>query len=321
MRLRAWLITAALLGALSPPAWADDERAPPEADARFSEGVALQKQGKHDEARAKYLQALALFRSPATLLNLALLEEEMGRFDDALRHLRAYLTHPKAKADKVAALKREMLPSLMGQTGHIDVKAPPGVPVQLDGKDVGKAPLDELLDVMPGKHVVAASGRSTEVILKGGESKTVDLAPAAVPPTPAPSTSATFTPPPTPPPDSPSNARYFVAGGLAAGAVAGLAVGTWTGLTANKKANEANDLRAANPGACANRGSTPCVDADARASDASKGRLVSVVGFGIGGVFALGSVATLLLWPTTSTAGLAARPLQGGGELSWHGRF
>lgn len=154
--------------------------ASPESDVRFKEAVALQKQGKLEDARQKYLQALALDRAPSILLNLALLEEDANHPVEALTYLRGYLAHPQAKPDKVTKLKADMLPGLIAQTARAEVHAQPGSPVTIDGKEIGNAPLKDAVDLMPGKHTFGAGAQSKEITLAAGETKVVDITPPPV---------------------------------------------------------------------------------------------------------------------------------------------
>lgn len=328
--MRKLLLVTTLLAALSTTAESraqEEEVMSVEAKARFKEGLALMKGGRMLEARAKYLQALAVAPQAYTpLLNLAIVEFELKKYPESYVHLRSFLNHPKAEPKLVEGVKKEMLPELTAKVAQLRILAKDGADVTVDGSVVGRAPLAETWVVEPGSHTIASYKQEAQINALAGQTRDVDVRPPAPPvpaPTPAPSatTSASFTPPPTPPPERPSNTRYYVAGGLAVGAVAGLAVGTWMGISANEKVNDTADLRAANPGACANRGSATCVDADTRANDASKGRLVSILAFGVGGAFALGSLATLVLWPTSSNAALGVQPTHGGGALWWQGRF
>src|SRR5258706_13657161 len=58
---------------------------------RFQEGVKFFDQKKYEEARAAFLQAYALKRHPAVLLNLAQSEARSGHPAEAARHFATYL--------------------------------------------------------------------------------------------------------------------------------------------------------------------------------------------------------------------------------------
>jgi tetratricopeptide (TPR) repeat protein len=139
----------------SSAATADDSKA--EADTRFKEGLALAKQGKYVEARAKYLQAYALDERPSLLLSLAIVEHGAQRYLEALEHLHRYLDSPRTTKEKQhdGELRDTLWKQLWAQTGHVRVAAPEGSSVRVDGKPAGRAPLADVLDVVPGSHVVA----------------------------------------------------------------------------------------------------------------------------------------------------------------------
>lgn len=243
----------------------------------------MQRAGKWSEARMKYLQALSLYRSHSTLLNLAVVEVELGKYDEALLHLRGFVAHPKASPEKVALVKKEMLPDLLSRTGHLEVKAPGGAVVKVDGKEWGKAPL-ETIDVMPGKHVVAAGERSSEVSVKGGESRVVDLQP----PAPAPTASASSTPGPfTPPPrddEKPGAGRWILPVAVGVVGLGGIGLGVGFGAASRSSKDEAAALRTSTPGACAQRESAACVAASEARDRQKTEAILSAVGYGVGGV-------------------------------------
>lgn len=141
--------------------------------ARFKEGVAYAKQGKYEEARASFLQVLALDPTNTNvLLNLAIGEHALGRHASALGHLRTYLKSPAADPKKT----QELYDELVSKTGHLVIKAAPGAAIVLDGDvKLGNAPLSEIVDVMPGTHVVTAGARTIETSVAAGETKDVLL--------------------------------------------------------------------------------------------------------------------------------------------------
>src|SRR5713101_3208360 len=96
MRTRACLATlmlaAASVAVAVPRAHAQDKDAVVEmARRRFQEGVKYFDQKRYEEARAAFLQAYALKRHPAVLLNLAQCELRSGHNLEAARHFAAYL--------------------------------------------------------------------------------------------------------------------------------------------------------------------------------------------------------------------------------------
>src|SRR5258708_4063050 len=151
MRTRACLATLMLAAAsvtlAVPHANAQDKDAVVEmARRRFQEGVKFFDQKKYEEARAAFLQAYALKRHPAVLLNLAQSEARSGHPTEAARHFATYLRESpnppateRADAEKGLAAARTKL-------GRIHVAAPAGAEGVLDGELIGQAPLPEAVD-------------------------------------------------------------------------------------------------------------------------------------------------------------------------------
>src|SRR5258708_8988783 len=113
---------------------------------RFQEGVKFFDQKRYEEARAAFLQAYALKRHPAVLLNLAQSEARSGHPAEAARHFATYLrespnppANERADAEKGLATARTKL-------GRIHIAAPSGAEVVLDGELIGQAPLPEAVD-------------------------------------------------------------------------------------------------------------------------------------------------------------------------------
>jgi hypothetical protein len=272
----------------------------------------------------KYLQALSLYRAHSTLLNLAVVEVELGKYDEALLHLRGFVVHPKASPEKVALVKKEMLPDLLSRTGHLEVKAPGGAVVKVDGKEWGKAPL-ETIDVMPGKHVVAAGERSSEVSVKGGESRVVDLLP---PPAPAPTASASSTPGPfTPPPrddEKPGAGRWIGPIVLGVLGVAGVGAGVGFALSSQSKEDEATRFRDQTPRPCADRASASCAAYDEKRSAIATAQTLSWVGYGVGAAGLVGAGVWAALAVRSGKAGSLRLAPVGGPDaagLQLDGRF
>ncbi|HVJ88723.1 MAG TPA: hypothetical protein VM580_02900, partial [Labilithrix sp.] len=147
------------------------------AEARFKEGLSFAKAGKYEQARASFLQTLALSPgSPKVLLNLAISEHGANKPVEALRHLRAYLGSSKVDPKKAQEIRESLYEELWRATGHLRIQAERGEAIVLDDDvKLGNAPLDDLVDVTPGKHKVSAGARSVEATALAGETKDVSL--------------------------------------------------------------------------------------------------------------------------------------------------
>jgi hypothetical protein len=193
------MLTAALVIVAAPPVRADDDQANREAEARFKEGLTRVKNKDYDAARLSFAQAYAVLHRPLILWNLALAEEKCNRPLEALPHFRQVARDAPSDADRANAQKH--VDELLGQLARIDVQAPPGTVLALDGADgAGTAPLGDPLDVMPGHHVIAAKmsagvTKSSDVDAIAGQvahvSFVADAPPAAaiVAPMPSPTSS------------------------------------------------------------------------------------------------------------------------------------
>src|SRR6202000_2446152 len=77
----------------------DDDATVAMARERFKEGVAFFDKKEFDKARAAFLQAYALKKHPAVLLNLAQSELRSNHEADAAKHFAAYLRESKDASD------------------------------------------------------------------------------------------------------------------------------------------------------------------------------------------------------------------------------
>src|SRR5262249_41965137 len=123
-------------------------------------------------------------------------EVALGRYRDAAEHLALFLreTHDAASVDprERAALARDF-EAARARAGTVDVSAPAGAELLVDGALVGTAPLGAPLFVEPGKHFFDArlAGYRAHVEVRelapgASADVAVRLAPVAPPPPPAP---------------------------------------------------------------------------------------------------------------------------------------
>ncbi len=201
--------------ALAQPTGGDDATTKA-ARARFQEGVEAFDKGQYENARAAFLQAYALRKHPAVLLNLAQSSLKSGHAIESLKYFQQFLRETsspspqqKADADKGIAEARTKL-------GRLEVSAPTGAEISVDNDRAGNAPLAEPVDVEPGTHTVRAryadgTAEGKTVGVNVGEKLPVKFGPSAagaavvpVPvPVPTPPPNVPASPPPaTPPPDS-----------------------------------------------------------------------------------------------------------------------
>lgn len=189
-RMLGLLLLGAHVSVLAPRvAWAAPRDAAVEdaARARTEEGVRFYAKRQYDRAMASFLQAYGLTRSPSLLLNMGLTSLRRG---DPLRAARLFDKFLKEAPDAPEAQRAKARSGLVDarqRLGAIEVQAPEGAEITVDGEAAGRAPLAGPVDALPGKHVVTATTSS------GSRSESVDVtlttvakvhlvAPAAPPP-------------------------------------------------------------------------------------------------------------------------------------------
>jgi len=263
MRIRACAFALIVLSApaitIAPHAVAQGAAADPFTDMarqRFQEGVRLYDQGKYEEARAAFLQAYALKKHPAVLLNLAQSELRSNHPVEAARHFSEFLRdNPSAEAAERKAAQ-DGLTAARTQTGQIDVKVDvDGADVFVDGELVGRSPLAAPIDVAPGT-------RKVEARFPGHPTQTLDVSAQVGQVAPASLTmgaSGGATPPPTTGPEEGGDGSYAVstegrqpfvdwfvedkvAWATAGAAVVGLGMGIGFALASRSASNNADNI-------------------------------------------------------------------------------
>jgi hypothetical protein len=201
--MRHRVIAMSLLLAFAPvasaaPSWAQsaEDATTAMARARFKEGVEFFDKGDFEQARASFLQAYALKKHPAVLLNLAWSCLKAGHPLEAEKYFAQFPADSKEATDAQRADATEGLNQSRAKLGRILVVAAGGAEVSIDGERVGVAPLAESVLVEPGAHTVRtkASDGAVDVesvtVLAGEERTARGSKAAAATPTPSPPSSA-----------------------------------------------------------------------------------------------------------------------------------
>lgn len=173
------------------PVWADeDPTTTAAARERFKEGVSYFDQKQYEKARAAFLQAYALKKHPAVLLNLAQSELRSGHERDAAKHFAVYLR----EANEASAPEREAaqsgLVAAKAVLAEINVTTSPDAEILVNGQSEGTSPLPGPVYVDPGTHTIEAKKGSRiaklTISAKAGETKDArvlfDVEPAKVTP-------------------------------------------------------------------------------------------------------------------------------------------
>ena len=288
----------------------DTATAQHDAQARFNEGLLRVQSGNFEGARTSFTQAYAVLHKPDILWNLALAEEKCGMALSATQHFKEYMRQVTAAGERAAASKH--VQDLAAQMGHIDVVAPAGAVLVVDGVSVGDAPLSEPVDVEPGRHhVIARSGgiaKSAYADAIAGQVVHVsfvlvepDAPPAAEAsrPAAAPAPAPTSVAPRAEGPSSPATVssggfwtpRVVVTGSLWVAAVAAGVAGFVLGQKSSSKFNQAQSLRA-NPGCL-----TGCPQLGDAVNVQHQDFVASEVLWTVGGVLLAGAAVTWFVWP------------------------
>jgi hypothetical protein len=180
---------AALLGALllvPHSAHAQDDVTISMARERFKEGVAYFDKKDFAKARVAFLQAYALKKHPAVLLNLAQSELRSGHEADAAKHFAQYLREHKDATDSERQGAETGLTAAKALVAEVALEVDTqGAEVYVDGDLEGQAPLPGSLYLAPGSHDIQArkEGKSanSEVTATAGQSTSLSLKLTAAP--------------------------------------------------------------------------------------------------------------------------------------------
>lgn len=329
---RLGILASALMAIEPAAARAQEVTSEREAQARFEEGIARVRAGNYEGARVSFLQAYVVLQKPYILWNLALAEEKTGSLLAALGHFKQFVRVGPASDDRSVAERH--IGDLMGQTGHLDVTAPTGAQVMLDGAPAGAAPLGDTLDVLPGKHhleVQTAQGtREVFADVTSGQFVRVSLMPVANSSAPIPSSirlapaggrEANAGPPQGAQPGEQSAARAAEANSssrdrVIAVAVEGIAaavsiaVGAYFALRSQAEYDRAAEYRRTfGPNWCFQSTSDPCGAWNDAVNAQSRDATISNILYVAGGALAAGAVVTWLVWPKAQTSTAATGTL------------
>ena len=133
----------------------NDDPTTKQARARFQEGVDYFDKKQFDNARASFLQAYALKKHPAVLLNLAQSCLKAGHALEASKYFQQFLRDSSQITPAQRSDAESGLADARTKIGRIDVSAPQGSEIGVDKEErVGVAPLSEPLEVEAGTHSV-----------------------------------------------------------------------------------------------------------------------------------------------------------------------
>ena len=254
----AAMLSPTLAAAAPPAVRAGDEDATAVARERFKSGVTFFDKKEYEKARLAFLQAYALKKHPAVLLNLAQSELRSAHEADAAKHFAAYLRESKEATDAEQQAAQAGLNAAKVVVAEVEVSVDTdGAEVYIDGTLEALSPLPGPVYMAAGTHSVEArkDGRSsaTQVSAAAGKQLTasVTLAQKAAPvAAPAAAAAADSAPPPEAPPPEESSAgrkpffKWLVSSpvGIVGLGLTGVGVGGGIGFAvASKKAYSNSD--------------------------------------------------------------------------------
>lgn len=203
-RIAAAVLVAFLSSTVPHRAAAQDDPVTMQARARFKEGVDFYDKGQYENARLAFLQAYALKKHPAVLLNLAQSSAKAGHPLEAAKYFQQFIKESTSASPQQRSDAESGLAEVRQKLGRIEIVAPAGTDITLDEKErLGTAPFSEPLDVEPGAHSLRASNETVRVTANAGQKVQARFGGGVQPvgPVPvAPPTAAPATPPPGPPP-------------------------------------------------------------------------------------------------------------------------
>jgi tetratricopeptide (TPR) repeat protein len=299
----------------------------PTASALVLQGGDLFKRENYEGARAAFARAYEIDPKASTLFNLALSELNADHPVEAAAHLRAYLTHAEEPAATLESVRTKWLPRAEARTARLDVFAPAGAQLAVDGAvpqgtktTTGPtgAPMISIA-VAAGEHEVSARqgtlSETQHVTARGGELVELHFQRVAAAPAPAVAIGWTGSGEAHERAESgASRAKWITVVALGSAAVVAAGFGVGFGIAAANKASDAQNVQNGFGSAWS---SSRCYGASAPplcsqlASDVDSNRLnwsISAASYVGAGVLGAASLATWMLWKPKSGA-IGARPM------------
>ena len=315
-RLASALFTLALALSIACPAAAEGARS---ADALFTEGAALLKAGKLEEACSKLAESQSVEPAIGTLGLLAYCHEQSGKLATAMREYGevAELARLASQAER-ERVARERAAALGPRVTRLSValsEPADELEVYLDTRRLDAKELEAAMPVDAGSLELRVSGKGFETWQQAltipADGSTLRVIVPRLTRTPSPAPQVTPAPAPAPRPEH-GLRRPAAWASFGVGAV-GFAVGGYFGLSAIAARSDAK------PHCAGNRCDQVGVDARERAIDRAR---FSTIGFAVGAVGA--ATGAILLFTDRSEQPrqrASVTPLAGGAALNWERRF
>jgi len=313
----------------------------PAASALVLQGGDLFKRENYEGARAAFARAYEIDPKAATLFDLALSELNADHPVEAAAHLREYLTRAEEPAANLESVRTKWLPRAEARTARLDVFAPAGAQLAVDGAAAqdaktttgpAGAPMISIV-VAAGEHEVSARqgtlSETQHVTARGGELVELHFQRVVAAPLPAVAVGWTGSGESRERAEGgASRAKWITVVALGSATVVAAGFGVGFGIAAANKASDVQNLQNSPASAwsssrCYGASASPLCTQVKDDVDANRAYwTVSAASYVGAGVLGAASLATWMLWKPKSGA-IAARPVLGaqGGGLVVDGRW
>jgi hypothetical protein len=285
---------------------------------RYREALDAFRKGQWHDARRLLLALWSEAHSYDVAVTLVQTEYQLGHYASAARYLEFALVNiPPTEKLAAAGEYKKSLAELQQRTARVTIAVDqPSAAVSVDGEAVGSSPLDAPVYLDLGQHVLEAKlgeHQATQAVdATPGAALAVELhlSPSSPPARPADDASPQPREVADAPGPEPSTAKLVVVGAGATLAVIAAAIGAGFAVQAHGKQTDVDRLKAqarADLGDnCAAQSTlSVCADLSHAASDRNAANRAARAAFISSGVLALGTLATLVLWPESHPAGPA----------------
>jgi len=175
-------IAIATSAVAAPAARADDSQPKARAQVLLSEGTAAYGRGDYAAALDKFTAAYKIFPSPKLWFNIGQANRDLGRPVEAVAAFDRFLDNAGDAPPETLAEARRSAAELKTKLGRIEVTcATDGAEITVDGKQVGSAPLGQMIWTTPGRHQVAVQAQGfspaiEDVVVTAGMAVGVSIA-------------------------------------------------------------------------------------------------------------------------------------------------
>lgn len=230
------------------PAKMTEDQRKARAQKLVSEGRSLFERKSFDDAIDRFEEAFRLFPKPKMFYNIGLTYEALKKDDRALCALERFVAEAPDADPAFIADSKQKIERMKGSVARVEVQAPEGAIVFIDGDERGAAPFKEPMCVAEGlrRFVAIATGVApvgVDVDVKTSESIKLSFDPAAgtakrigaPEPAPAAPPPQVVAPPPPPPPPAttPVYKQWWLWTAVGVVVVGGTAAGLAVGLSGN----------------------------------------------------------------------------------------